>query len=1286
MLAAGAATAEALSDQERASIAVETPLTRALRWACAVDGIQHLAVVGPRGTGKTFAVQMAPRFGFVGFDLPPADAPETSNTERRLHEALREERRILLAVRPGDLDAWLARSDLSSPVATMLEQVTKGTGARQEWPVTPGASVAVLDLNCVVTTRAEVVQELLRRAASLVLRGPLDAAREAASIALRIASVRAWACACAADAEGRLGPLSISDLWRFVAHLASGGRAPDGRTRFDLADSVASRLLGHEFMSGRLREFAHRQPDASLEALAAHAGFEGRTEDLDCSDPERLRGQSAIFLADLSSLEAHPDDYDALVSSMSAGGIQSATAALPPTLAHLLRGFSPARVLRSPRPSGVSEKLENYSATATLTLAWPNSFTRRAVGGACAPSLCVQGGERTVLLAARDYHALVSLAARGTLAEVARHPAILAWRGLAEDALVVAPTAQEREAPVVAEDARQRARARSVEPSELIRWGSTALAWRPLGLLLALSERGALDAATRECGAFRVASPADLAAQTSNISATEHVDRLGVKDQAILGGSLREFLAARSDVVVACARLAAGLGSDDANALAASTLLEVAPESVSQADVVVRRYVDAYAALVEAAVVAGGDTLERVLMLDVAYSVGGGQRRARLMPLHPLMAARASRGSADDGGLPPVIALRHGRVIALFEEGEPGFYQSESERWPSVIEQREALARAVRAWLARDAVAATLQVDLVDALFATPLVAAISSAVADHARGRDLPGAAVHIRALATSSKTAVRMPPPSCASTSAPTTISVSCDPSVRSSAEAQEGSLVFVVAPAPHGGRQPQARSDNGSLAEVSYGRALSAVGVNGRPHRLDASTEPTVAYSALMSWAPDPAAQSRAGSSGRWRLTLRGDLTSTEAVRSIDRSTSPVAAVQPTSASPPPVAPPREEPPAVAPPQATRARPAPEPPRQKTTAEGAPLVGVAPSMEVPRRRWTREELKVEAARSCGRRSVGSDEAMVADLVRDTVFGRRAPLRHGVIRDVVECAGPLLADGDPADVVTRAVEALVDLGDLVARRSGARGPYLLEPASAAFVNLRDTRKLMLLGRGESTLSDEVRAAVVTSGRLRMIDAARASEARDELRFHGAAELSWAEWSRVPRPSTPDDALRSVRELSRFAGDIAEFDAFDPTTAPAYYRGRFRAAILDQILLRDSWAVASRDADFDAKDYRLFRRADGVTSSVAIDRSRFVELAAACAARAAGGRRFLARVGEGAVRLYFPPPRWLSRLLALGTEVDPGDALVAWRLPGDLEVEVREAISRGLWCEVVSV
>jgi hypothetical protein len=121
----------------------------------------------------------------------------------------------------------------------------------------------------------------------------------------------------------------------------------------------------------------------------------------------------------------------------------------------------------------------------------------------------------------------------------------------------------------------------------------------------------------------------------------------------------------------------------------------------------------------------------------------------------------------------------------------------------------------------------------------------------------------------------------------------------------------------------------------------------------------------------------------------------------------------------------------------------------------------------------------------------------------------------------------------------------------------------------------------------------------------------------------------------------------------------------------------------LKVILERDRWAVAVRDAGFDAREYRLFRRVDGAVTSAVIDHSRFAELAAACAARAAGGRPFMARMEGGAVRLHFPPPRWLARLLALGQPVDPGGALVAWRVPDELREDIQGALQRALWCEV---
>ncbi len=224
-----------------------------------------------------------------------------------------------------------------------------------------------------------------------------------------------------------------------------------------------------------------------------------------------------------------------------------------------------------------------------------------------------------------------------------------------------------------------------------------------------------------------------------------------------------------------------------------------------------------------------------------------------------------------------------------------------------------------------------------------------------------------------------------------------------------------------------------------------------------------------------------------------------------------------------------------------------------------------------------------------------------------------------------------------------------------------------------------------MLLGRAEAALSDGTRAAITAMGMLRAIDLSKAREARDELRFRGAIEMAWEDWVHAPTYGSPDEALGAQGGMVPFKGALGEFDVFDPTTSPRYYLGRFRHGELEGILTRDRWAVAARDAGFEAREYRLFRRADGAVTSAEVEYAHFVKLAAACAARAAGGRRFIAKEGGGAVRLYFPPPRWLARVLAVGQAVDPGDALVAWRVPDELREDVRSALRLGLWCEVGS-
>ncbi|UQA57433.1 ATP-binding protein [Polyangium aurulentum] len=1260
-LALGEAPAERLTDQERAAIAVETPVTSALRWATAVESVRHLALVGPPGTGKTFAAQLASRYGVVGIELPSAEAVTAGEVARDIVAALRENRRLLLTARADDLSTWAARDDLDGALAAILQETREAAGARDEWPPPASCSIAVLDLAYVVTARTEVIDDLLRRAASLAQGAPRDTAREAASVALRDLNVRAWARACVLDAERRMGPLTISELWRFVATLACGARPIRGRCRFDVADSVAARLLRHEFAPEALRALAKKQEAIREDALAAHAGFDGVEEDVYCSDPQALAGQSAVFLLAPPALDRPQDDYRALINRLAPGVVVSAHAVFSPMFADSLTRVLTLGARRPSLHEGVGEHVEFFSSSSTYVSAVvPNPFMCRALGNAWVAALHVRCGGQSFVLGARAYDAVRALAAQGKENGLALHAdgAARRNRGLtaSDQARAVSADLQAEVAQGTSRDRDSNARRAPIASADL------AFAARPLGLLFALSARGALDDAVCDGGAVRVASPADLGATTPTLtSRPEFTERWQPRDRIALGTSLREFIEARIEIVGAFA----AAGSTGSRALDASLSLDVMSIGACSS-VAVERYLSAYAALMDAAVTAGGEVLDRALMLDVAYCPVDALRRARLLPLHPLMVSRwAPPDDEGSGRLPPVLAVSQQRTFALYAEGEPGFYHGEPEQWPTIAEQRGAVRDATGAWLRHAGEIARLDVDLIDARFATSLVEEVASCVARRALERRAMPAIVKVRLFASSFPRAASLAPITLDKVDG---VPIVCDPSVRSVSEARGDAFVFAVIPAPHGGRRPRVASNRLPGALASYGRALAAVYIDSRPHELEHSPEPSVRCSAFISWTASPLEDG--GSRGHWRLSLRDHLAPT----SLPTSASASAASTPSSA--PGVA-------VGAEPSATTAE-ASTPFSEDRRTEGGcgtPLANLVVTTET--RRWTREALRAQVARTLGRVAYVSDEALIADLVRDTVAARRGPLRHAVVGDIVECVGSLLERDNPREVVARTVDALVDLGDLVARRSSERGPYVLELASAALVELRGSERTILLGRAESALSDGARAAVAVAGMLRVLDLGRAREARDELRFRGVVEIAWEEWARVPRFGSPDESLGAESDMKRFDGKFDEYDAFDPSTPPNFYRGRFLRGALEAVLERDRWAVASRDAGFDAREYRLFRRADGVVTSAAVDHARFVELAAACAARAAGGRQFMATEERGALRLHFPPPRWLARLLALGQAVDPGRALVAWLVPDDLLADVRSALRRGLWCEV---
>lgn len=1272
-LALGEAHAERLTEKERASIAIETPLTRALRWATSGDGARHLALVGPPGTGKTFAVRTADRYGMVGFELPSAGAANAGEIADGIVAALRENHRLLITARPDDLRTWAARADLNGALAAVLQEVGDAARTRDERPPLTTRSIDVFDLSFAVTLHGDVLDELLRRAASLALGPPRDAAREAASSAVRNGNVRAWARACAREAERRVGPLTIAELWRFVATLACGARPARDRTRFDLADSVAARLLRHDFASEALRAFARRTGTTREEALAAHAGFDGAPEDVYCSDPQSLAGQSAVFLVEPPSLDTAQDDYRGLLTRVMGGAHVSAEAALSAALAGSLMTLATVGARRAPSSGGTEGPEEASAPAIQVSAGAPNPLMRRAFGDAWTAALLVRCGDRSLVLGARTYEAIRDLAARGGPDAVARHPDVAAWCRAAPLSL----EQHARESPPEAriEAAQDSAKDRGINAGGAVpNWRDSSFARHPLGLLFALSARGTFDDMVTDGGAFRVASPADLALMSPALSShPEHVERWRAEDLRALGAPVREFIDARAGLIDMLAGRRSPSNGSRALDACLSLALKPATETLSSASF--ERYLSTYAALMEAAIAAGGEVLDRALMLDIAYCPTDGQRRARLIPLHPLMVAR--HGLPEDQAadvLPPVIAMSHHRIFALYAEGEPGFYHGELERWPTIAEQRGAVRDASRAWLQRASEAPRLDVDLIDARFAPLLVAEIASCVAEHTRDRRATPPVVRARTLASSLPRAAWLALMTDVEMDG---VSVTCDPSVRSTAEARRDAFVFAVLPAPHGGRRPGLAGDRRPLATASYLRALDAARIDARPHRLEHSTEPAISCAAFISWSGS--ALDDGHKTGQWRLTLRDDLASP--LMPTDQASHGVApSAQQSSVGQEPIAPGMRTEPDIAPPS-ERARESDE-----HKENGAPPGSDQATAPDGRRRWTRQALREQVARALGRPPYASDEALVADVVRDVVSARRCPLRHVVVREVVESVGSLIEHGDPPGVVSRTVDTLVDLGDLVARRSSERGPYLLELASAAFVELRGATRTILLGRAEAALSDQGRASVVTAGSLRALDLVKSRDALEELRFRGASEIAWDDWVRVPQYGGPDDALGQQTELKPFQGKLEDYDAFEPTTPPNYYRGRFRRGQLERVLERDRWAVATRDASFGAKERRLFRRADGAIMSVELeDLARFIELAAACAARAAAGGRFMATEDGRTMRLYFPPPRWLARVLAMGQPVDPGDALVAWRIPAELLEDVRSALRRGLWCDVVS-
>ncbi len=334
-----------------------------------------------------------------------------------------------------------------------------------------------------------------------------------------------------------------------------------------------------------------------------------------------------------------------------------------------------------------------------------------------------------------------------------------------------------------------------------------------------------------------------------------------------------------------------------------------------------------------------------------------------------------------------------------------------------------------------------------------------------------------------------------------------------------------------------------------------------------------------------------------------------------------------------------------------------------------------------------WPSDQLRRAVEEAAGASGV-DDSSLACAMIRRVVAYRRAPLRHHLLAEVRDLIAPVLHNlSAAADLVDNEIQALVDLGDLVERREGDRAQLRIQASSACVLRIGGPRgRLVLLGRAEDALPKRLLEMVRCAGRLRAIDAgARVDEVENELRFFQIAPVDFDSWAQLPDEVKAPQLLQGMSPAEVVKPDaLPSCDVFEPLTPPSFYVGRFVRGSLLKVLERDGWAAARSKEEFAPSRYFLFRLVEGkITRCEVKDRSSFLRLAAACAARSSGGRRFLARREAGTLRLYFPPPMWLARMLLLGERIAPGDALEAAALGEDVIQKVVDALERRMFCEV---
>jgi hypothetical protein len=332
--------------------------------------------------------------------------------------------------------------------------------------------------------------------------------------------------------------------------------------------------------------------------------------------------------------------------------------------------------------------------------------------------------------------------------------------------------------------------------------------------------------------------------------------------------------------------------------------------------------------------------------------------------------------------------------------------------------------------------------------------------------------------------------------------------------------------------------------------------------------------------------------------------------------------------------------------------------------------------------------------AARTAVGAAPGTDleTGLASAVLRYAVHVRGSVPRASLLSEAVSLLTPIASEGTALpEVVEGELEALLAIGEVMLRQPAPGARIHVEPGRPAFVEVdgEGGRQLLVLGGsvdGRPTLPAPLESRLRPRGRARWLPLRAGEEGlKEELVFHGLREVAFDAWSRTPRIETTDSLVAPLLERSRriAADKVASLEVFDPTTGNTYFRGRvrqLRAEDVEALCSRFGFAPA-RDPDADrGAHYSVIFHNGGAFSSLSLGfgveaRDRWLRLSAAVCHRHGADRAFRCERAGDILRLFFPPPSWLERLLSLGVPAKAG-GLCAFSLPSAAWPLVQRALT----------